>query len=158
MPKKLSVHFEVRRFAVPIPQKRISTITKNILKKCGVGHGEINLLLVRDAEIHRINRKYLNHDCATDVITFGYIEKSKKNKKNPKILETDLLGEIIISLDTTRRQAKIFGNDFFYELCFYICHGILHILGWNDKTVKQRRLMLAKQAQILKQIGIKNSK
>ncbi len=69
-----------------------------------------------------------------------------------------MLGDIIISIDTTARQAEEYGNDFLYELAFYLCHGILHLMGHDDSTKAQAERMWAKQTNVLKKIGINQGK
>ena len=63
---------------------------------------------------------------------------------------------MIISLDTTLRQAKEYGNGFLYELAFYICHGMLHLMGYDDKTPADAKRMWDKQTKILRKIGVVN--
>ena len=92
----------------------------------------------------------MKHDWATDVISFSQWE-GKKLKMG--LSQPTPLGDLILSLDTTARQAKEYGNDFFYEFSFYLCHGILHLMGYSDKTPKEARAMEKKQTMILKKIG-----
>ena len=106
-------------------------------------------MLVTDRQIRPINKRHLGHDWATDVISFSQLE-GKAIKGSPKTVP--FLGDLVISLDTTARQAKEYGNDFFYELCFYVCHGVLHLMGHTDETKKEAAAMERKQKSILKRI------
>jgi probable rRNA maturation factor len=115
--------------------------TQAILKSLGLKKAGLSILLTTDAKIRTINRKHLNHDWATDVISFGAADHS-------------LLGDLVISLDTTKRQAKEYDNSFEYELAFYICHGILHLMGYEDSTKAKREKMHRKQKQILEKTGM----
>ena len=125
-----------------VPQKKLKRIAAQILKSLGWKQAGLSVLLVSDRKIRVYNKRYLRHDRPTDVIAFGYGNGQ---------------GDLIISLDTTARQAVEYGNSFFYELCFYLCHGILHLMGYDDHTAKEARRMEKKQAAILKKIGVRQS-
>lgn len=128
---------EVRRTAV------------QILEKCGFKNQGLSLLLVGDRRMRALNRKFLKHDWTTDVITFSYLED-----RPPAVQRGLCAGEIIISLDTAKKTAVEFGHSSKYEFYFYLCHGILHLAGYDDDTPRKRAAMLRKQADILKALGI----
>lgn len=111
----------------------------------------LNVLILNDFQIHRINRDYLNHDEPTDVIAFSQTEGS-----GPQV-QVDgcrLLGDIVISVQTARREARERRHSSEFEMYFYICHGLLHLLGYDDDTPEKRRLMHRRQTQVLAQLGI----
>jgi probable rRNA maturation factor len=137
-----------------ISEAQLKRAASGILKALGWKKAAVSIVLVSDKQIRPINKKHLGHDWATDVISFSQIE-GKALKASPKT--APFLGDLVISLETTARQAEEYGNDFFYELCFYVCHGILHLMGHSDATVKLAKRMENKQKTILKKIGIKNS-
>ena len=147
----ISVRQEAKRYKVS--HSRVQKLTGNILKHLSVSAAELDILLVSDSTIRKINRKLLKHDWTTDVISIGEKGTVPKRGLSPKLIQ----GNLVISLDTTARQAKEYGNDFFYELMFYICHGILHILGWQDSTAAQRKKMWKKQEQILKTLKVRST-
>lgn len=95
-----------------------------------------------DKKIKKINAKYLNKKTATDVIAFNLDSKN------------ELLADIAVSVDTAISQAKIFQTSYLYELYLYVVHGVLHILGYDDKTTKQRQLMQDKSIKILHALRI----
>ncbi|MSR77952.1 MAG: rRNA maturation RNase YbeY [Candidatus Omnitrophica bacterium] len=165
VPHRIFIGQEAKRYKLSLP--RIKTAVRKILNQLKVNQSELDILLVTDKKIRTMNSRFLNHDWATDVISFGSTEQrakgieSKNKRENSRslcsmryALGKILQGNIVISLDTTARQAKEYGNDFFYELMFYICHGILHVLGWNDDTETKRKRMWGKQTEILGKIGI----
>ena len=104
------------------------------------------------------NYRYLNHRRATDVIAFpqqskaGMARAKKGTFADPE--GRPFLGDLMISLETARKQAKTYGNSFFYEVCFYLCHGILHLMGEIDKTKRDAEKMAETQKRILEKIGI----
>ena len=93
--------------------------------------------LVRDKEIRRINKKFLKHDYATDVISFSYGEP-------------DYLGDLVVSVDTARRLSRELGISYKEELARYLVHGTLHLLGYDDKAPKHKAKMFKRQEAILK--------
>ena len=99
--------------------------------------GEVGYLFVNDEKILEVNREYLNHDFYTDVITFDYDEGDRIN------------GDIVISLDTVRSNAALFGKDYNEELHRVIIHGILHLCGINDKGPGEREQMEAAENEAL---------
>ncbi|MBQ5577670.1 MAG: rRNA maturation RNase YbeY [Prevotella sp.] len=91
--------------------------------------GEIGYLFVNDEKILEVNREYLGHDYYTDIITFDYDEGDIIN------------GDLVISLDTVRTNAELFGKEYDEELHRVIIHGILHLCGLNDKGPGERETM-----------------
>lgn len=138
--------------AVSAPAAKLKKHTAAIMKAMNWGPCSISILLVDDREIARINRKHLNHTGPTDVITFSQLDEQV-----PALIDgRPFLGDIVISTATARRQASEYQTSFVYELCFYICHGLLHIAGFEDRRAKDRERMLAIQVEILKAAGIEN--
>ena len=91
-----------------------------------------------DEKILEVNRRYLQHDYYTDIITFDYCEGNR------------LSGDLFISLDTVRTNAEQFaGNDYERELYRVIIHGILHLCGINDKGPGEREIMEAAENKAL---------
>lgn len=89
----------------------------------------MHYIFVDDAEITRINVQYLQHDYATDIITFDYSEGKR------------ISGEIYISLDTLRSNAQDLNIDFHQELIRVMAHGVLHLCGFKDKTKEEKQMM-----------------
>lgn len=99
--------------------------------------GDIGYMFVDDEKILEVNREYLGHDYYTDVITFDYDEDDVVN------------GDIVISLDTVRSNAELFGKEYDDELHRVIIHGILHLCGINDKGPGEREIMEAAENKAL---------
>ena len=95
--------------------------------------GEIVFIFCRDAYLLEKNIAFLNHDTLTDVITFDYCTEKK------------ISGDIFISVDRIQENAKIFNVTFLNELDRVMVHGLLHLLGYNDKTKKDSAEMKAKE-------------
>lgn len=99
--------------------------------------GDIGYMFVDDEKILEVNREYLGHDYYTDVITFDYDE------------DDVVSGDIVISLDTVRSNAELFGKEYDDELHRVIIHGILHLCGINDKGPGERKIMEAAENKAL---------
>lgn len=99
--------------------------------------GEVGYLFCDDEKILEVNREYLQHDYYTDIITFDYDEGDQIN------------GDLVISLDTVRTNAELFGKTYEEELHRVIIHGILHLCGINDKGPGEREIMEAAENKAL---------
>ncbi len=108
-------------------------ITETIINE-GYGLNELNFIFCSDEYLLRVNQDFLQHDYYTDVITFDNSEELKM-----------ILGDIFISIDRVKdnaKQNKVSTHD---ELCRIIIHGTLHLLGYRDKTKKAKVEMTAKE-------------
>ncbi|MDR1592044.1 MAG: rRNA maturation RNase YbeY [Prevotellaceae bacterium] len=103
--------------------------------------GEIACIFCSDEKILEINRRYLQHDYYTDIITFDYS------------MGDTVSGDLFISLDTVKTNAALFDVDFRQELYRVIIHGVLHLCGQNDKTRKDAALMRRKEDDALAQLA-----
>lgn len=120
-----------------IKKRDTSAWIKAVAVSYGRKVGEIGYLFVDDEKILEVNREYLGHDYYTDVITFDYDE------------DDTVSGDIVISLDTVRSNAQLFGKTYEEELYRVIIHGILHLCGINDKGPGEREIMEAAENKAL---------
>lgn len=120
-----------------IKKRDTSAWIKAVAASYGRKVGEIGYLFVDDEKILEVNREYLGHDYYTDVITFDYDE------------DDTVIGDIVISLDTVRSNAQLFGKTYEEELYRVIIHGILHLCGINDKGPGEREIMEAAENKAL---------
>ncbi len=95
--------------------------------------GDINIIFCSDPYILDINIKFLNHSYYTDIITFDYCE------------DNVISGDLFISIDTVRDNASYYGSDFSEELNRVMVHGILHLVGFNDHTPEEQKIMREKE-------------
>jgi rRNA maturation RNase YbeY len=95
--------------------------------------GQISIIFCSDNYILDINMKYLQHDYFTDIITFDYCKGDK------------LSGDLFISIDSVRENARTYGVDFQEELYRVMVHGLLHLIGYDDHTKAQKTQMRAKE-------------
>ena len=146
----VEVRSEAPKHGARLPE--IRDAAARILRSLGWKSAGLSLLLTTDAKIKAIHRKFMNDDTPTDVITFG----AHTGKCLPR--KGGYMGDIVVSLDTAKRESKNYGNTFSYEVLFYICHGILHLMGFDDDTPLKSRRMLRKQAVILKKSGLEKTR
>ncbi|MEY1640218.1 rRNA maturation RNase YbeY [Tenuifilum osseticum] len=132
-------------YKTPYISKRISNknnlkkwITYIIEKEFKKSVGDINFYFTDDSEILEINKKYLAHNYYTDIITFNYCT------------ENSISGDIVISVDTVKSNAKDYNLIFENELHRVIIHGILHLLGFDDSTEEQKKEIREKENWALK--------
>lgn len=116
---------------------------QKIFRILGLKREDINLVFLSDRQIRRVNKRYLRHDRPTDVLAFGY--GKKRSLRNSS-------GDILISLDTARRQAKKEGHSLLKELKVLMIHGLLHLIGYNDHRPRDRKRMWRKTETLLKKI------
>ena len=125
---------------------------------------EVNVVLTNDEEIHRINKEFRGIDRATDVLSFPMgdydvpsdferLEEQSEDYFNPETGEL-LLGDIVISIDKVDEQAEKYGHSKERELAFLVAHSMLHLLGYDHMTEDEAKVMEAKQAAALKELGI----
>ncbi len=113
-------------------------------------HTEVSVAFVDDLMIKDLNRTYRAIDQVTDVLSFAFDEEAEGTPETPvKGSEIHLLGEIIISLETARRQAEEYGHSFVRELAFLFLHGMLHLLGYDHQEEQDTREMRKMEEEIL---------
>ena len=112
-----------------LPRKKIRDAVLKTLHGEKIRAARLNIILVTDDNIEKLNEKYLSHNFPTDVLAFDLSE------------DGDLEGEIYISVETARRQAKEYGETFARELKRLAVHGTLHLIGYSDKTKDGKQIM-----------------
>ena len=118
---------------VPIPAAKVRRLAAQIL-----GKRNLSVAFVTNAAIRKINRRFLNHDFATDVISFP--------------LDSDLVGELVISAEYAVWEAAKRKIPVEEELLRYVAHGVLHLLGYDDHRPADRKRMWARQERELRRI------
>ena len=127
------IHLTNEQKRVPIPAAKVRRLASQIL-----GTRNLSVAFVTNAAIRKINRQFLKHDFATDVISFP--------------LGTDLVGELVISADYAVGEAKKRKIPVEEELLRYVAHGILHLLGYDDHEPADRARMWKRQERELAKV------
>lgn len=127
------------------------------LKVVGKQHGldaatEVDVTIVDDEEIHRLNKEYRQVDRPTDVLSFALDEGEEPELKDAPAVH--LLGDIIISAETALRQAEEYGHGLKRELAYLAVHGCLHLLGFDHMQEEDKRKMRAEEERALKKLSL----
>ena len=127
--------------ALPVDVIQTAALEASQVARVQLSH--LTLVFVDDEQVHEINRRFRNVDRPTDVIAF---EAEREGDQ--------LTGEVIISVPTAHAQAADSGHGLDAELVWLIAHGVLHVAGMDDTTDDRLQLMLARQRQVAKRMGI----
>ena len=125
-----------------IKKRETAAWIKAVAQSYGKRVGEIAYIFCSDEKILEVNRQYLHHDYYTDIITFDYSEGAR------------LSGDLFISLETVCSNAELFQTDYTTELHRVIIHGVLHLVGINDKGPGEREIMEAAENKALQLLDV----
>ena len=114
----------VKKKVKGVESKLLSKIAHRALEVLGLSKVELSIALVSDAQIKRLNKLYRNKDKPTDVLSFPIGEK---------VEDWFILGDIVISMDTAKRQARELGHSLEEELKRLLVHGLVHLLGYDHE-------------------------
>ncbi|HXL73565.1 MAG TPA: rRNA maturation RNase YbeY [bacterium] len=139
----------------PVPDvwlKRLTTLTvKRVKGAVFENKAELSIVLTGDAEVKRLNRIYRAKDKTTDVLSFPLLEGKTFPMGQRK---TIILGDVVISVPQTKRQALEAGKPFKSELALLVIHGVLHLLGYDHMRLDEGKKMFALQDSLLKKFGV----
>lgn len=124
-------------------RQRLRAWIEQVVRNADKRVGEIGYVFCSDDHLLTVNRQFLNHDTYTDIITFDYVSGDMVS------------GDIIISVDRVRENAKQMNLPFSEELHRVMIHGVLHLLGQGDKSERESKEMRAKEnaaLQLLEQM------
>lgn len=130
--------------AVPINRAALRQAVRTVLEGEGVREAEISLAFVDNATIHQLNKRYLDHDEPTDVLSFPLSEANARK----------LAGEIVIGAVVAQQQAAERGHDLQAELTLYVIHGLLHLCGYDDHSASDQKAMRERERTYLRQLGL----
>ena len=116
-----------------IQAQSLSEKGQTLLNALDVSEAELSLSVVEDQEIRELNAEYRGEDYATDVLSFPMLEEF-----DPKAMEgAILLGDVVISAETALKQAGELGVSLEDEVARLLCHGVLHLLGYDHEDVPE---------------------
>jgi len=111
---------------------------KKVIKKENKSLHSLGYVFSSDAHLVKLNRQYLNHNTLTDILTFDY-----------SVDPNSIQGEIYISIERVKENAAKFKRSFDEELHRVIIHGVLHLMGYNDKRAADKAIMREKEEAYL---------
>ena len=122
---------------IPVRKTKIKKAILKVLSEEGPKlNAQIWVSFVRDSAIKALNARFLNKNSATDVLAFDLSDTHTPGY---------LVADIVVSVDTALRNARIFNTKPSYELALYAVHGLLHLLGYGDHTRHEKQLMRRKE-------------
>lgn len=149
------IHLAVRQRLLRTDRVGLARLARSVLRREQVSAAEISIAIVDDCQIHAVNRDFLGHDYATDVISFLLEEPGDGPPFRPSTRSCrrgtgkTLDGEIVISAETALRNAARYGVPAEREIALYLVHGLLHLCGYDDLTPREKRLMRRREAEAL---------
>ena len=130
--------------AVPIDRAFMRRLVRAVLEGEGVEDAEISLAFVDNPTIHGLNKRYLEHDEPTDVLSFPLSESDARR----------LIGELVVGAEVALAQAQARGHDVQAELALYVIHGLLHLCGHDDKTPDRAAAMRKQERRYLAELSL----
>jgi rRNA maturation RNase YbeY len=132
---------------IPLDLRKIRRVARRILAELGLLDAELSLLFVSDLQIQALNQRYLRRDEPTNVLAFPM------RKGEFSILHPHLLGDIVISVETAKRQSNRFGLNEMGMIILLMVHGVLHLIGYeHEGTKKGAREMALKQKELFRRV------
>lgn len=140
--------------ALAVDDEQLRQVAERTLALEEVCQAEISIAVIDNDEIHDLNRRFLEHDYATDVLSFLLDceggEPSAANTPAPLGRGKTISGEVIVSAEMAADRAEEFGWPAEHELLLYLVHGLLHLCGYDDHTDAERAMMRQREQDVLK--------
>jgi len=139
------IHVEIvnEQTGVAVDQSQIATAARNVLAGEGIEQATISIAVVDAAMMHRLNRQFLNHDYPTDVLSF------------PLNGTRDAIeGDIAVCPEVAALAATEYGWQTNDELLLYVIHGVLHLVGYDDKSADAKHRMRERERHYLDSFGL----
>lgn len=133
-----------------VDTRRLKSVARTLLREVEEADSAISISLVDDAEIHALNREHRGKDKPTDVLSFPLYEPGEEAHPHAE----RLLGDIVISVDTARRQAAEYDAPLQNEIYRLLIHGVLHVLGHDHEEPAERAEMEAEERRLAAAIGM----
>ena len=131
----MAVSVAMRGRRVPSLAARLGRVARRLLRRLGRAETELSILLVDDREMRALNHRYRGIDRPTDVLAFAQSEGGGA-------VPDGLLGDVVISVDTAKRQAREIGHSLGHEADRLLIHGLLHLLGYDhERSAAEARRM-----------------
>ena len=134
-------------------QSVVRSDARRLLRLLSLENCELSLVLTGDAQIRALNRTFRGHDSETDVLSFPQFDEGEPLPADPRTADAELmtvaLGDIVLSIETARRQAKRMEVTAESRLRTLLIHGMLHLLGYDhEKSPAQARRMFAREREL----------
>lgn len=154
---KVKLYFSNHQKSIDLP-KGLRTLIRKCCEEALAeeeieDEAEVNLTVVDNEEIHKMNLEYREKDAATDVLSFP-MSDGEDFDIDPETNRI-MLGDIVISAERALEQAKEYGHSFEREMCFLATHSMFHLLGYDHEvSEEEEKIMFEKQEKVLQKLGI----
>lgn len=130
--------------ALAVDESRLTAAAEEIVRRGRLSRATISLAVVDNTTIHELNRRHLEHDFATDVLSFSFSCDSDR-----------IEGEVIVSADMAVERADSLASwSARDELLLYVVHGVLHLVGFDDATPDAQQEMRRQEREVLASLGV----
>jgi probable rRNA maturation factor len=130
--------------AVPVDFRRLREVARAVLDGEGKADGRVGIALMDNATIHALNKRFLDHDEPTDVLSFPLSDPGSRT----------LEGDLAVGAELAQAQAAARGHDVQAELALYVIHGLLHLCGYDDHDDEGRAAMRGRERHYLALLGL----
>ena len=130
--------------AVPVDFRQLREVARAVLDGEGKGDGRVGIALMDNATMHALNKRFLDHDEPTDVLSFPLSDPGSRK----------LEGDLAVGAEMAQAQATARGHDVQAELALYVIHGLLHLCGYDDHEDAGRAAMRERERHYLKLLGL----
>jgi len=121
-----------------VNKRAVHKLISSLKKEFNLNVSFLSISFINSTKVREMNKVYLKHDYETDVITFNYSKKLK-----------DIDGEILISFEEAKYNSKKFNVSYAKELCRLVIHGMLHLLNFDDKDEKRKKIMKLEENKLI---------
>ena len=146
-PPSLEVEISDTQGHMKVAPEMLARLARGVLAGEKILRASISIALVDNATIRTMNRRHLDHDWPTDVISFRLSEPD----------EAVLAGELIVSAEMARATAREAGIDPAAELALYVVHGLLHLCGYDDTSDEDVERIRRREDEVLAREGVSNT-
>jgi len=143
---EILIEFAVSNDAVRCDEDRLREIVSGVLQSEGVRSAEVSIAIVGHADMREMNRRYLDHDYDTDVLSFRLDDGESPDEP--------LEGQLVVDAETALKSAAEFDWSAEEELILYLVHGSLHLVGYDDHSDEDRAEMRKQERVLLSRFGI----
>jgi probable rRNA maturation factor len=136
---------------LPLKLRRVKALAKTLLElEKADKKAEVSIVFTDDQEIAELNKEYRGIDNPTDVLSFALMEGEDFGEDSGEVA----LGDVVISVETAKKQAEQAGHSMDDEIDILLAHGLLHLLGYDHAEKSEEKIMFARQAEIVKMVNV----
>lgn len=141
----MTIEIHNQQSTLEVPEEKIRAVLQHVMREEIGRDVNVSVAIVGDSRIAELNRAFLDHIGPTDVLAFPLGEESDSSSEGMSVF-----GEIVISADRAVEEARERKIDAQLELILYAIHGMLHLVGYDDDTIQNRKAMRRREAEVLR--------